>query len=246
MRVKLSNEYLNVRFHYCNKRLEKLPKVSKGIHKGNPVLRIKQRTASGSYNVKEIKATSKKAVALNEIVLLRKRLTEEINTLKRTKGVDPRISSSMVISSNNHMNGEFFKTLAAESNSRSFKSNYYHKGIQMRSRAELLVAEVLDELNMQYKYEPAIEFNGTVYNPDFIVYIEAIDSCFIIEVLGMTDSQDYWYKNISKFTDYARSGLLINGELLLIAGTESHIPDTDDIHNSIVGMINLLVWHAIK
>ena len=61
----------------------------------------------------------------------------------------------------------------------------------------------------------------------------------------MTDSLDYWYKNANKFADYASAGLLINDDLLLIAGTESHIPDTDDIYNSIVGMINLTVWRAL-
>ena len=245
MRVPLSNEYLNLRFSYCNKKLAGLPRVFRGVHRGEAVLRIRQQSKDGRFMVKEILATSKKAAALNEIDLLRKRLTEEIKTLKHTNGVDPRISSGMRVAKSNNMNGDFFKRLTAESNSRSINSNYFHRGIQMRSRAELLVAEVLDELNLQYKYEPAIEFNGTVYNPDFIVYIEAIDCCFIIEVLGMTDSLDYWHKNASKFADYASAGLLINDDLLLIAGTESHIPDTDDIYNSIVGMINLAVWRAL-
>lgn len=245
MRVPLSNEYLNIRFNYCNKRLASLPRIFCGVHRGEAVLRIRQRTKDGRYMVKEIQTTSKKTDTLNEIDLLRKRLTEEITALKHTKGVDPRISSGMRVAKSNNMNGAFFKSLVAESNSRAIKNKYCHKGIQMRSRAELLVAEVLDELNLQYKYEPAIEFNGNVYNPDFIVYIEAIDSCFIIEVLGMTDSLDYWYKNANKFADYASAGLLINDDLLLIAGTESHIPDTDDIYNSIVGMINLAVWRAL-
>ena len=245
MRVKISDEYLNLRFSYCNQILNSLPRVFCGIHRGVPVLRTRQRSKDGRFIVKEVLVSSKKASAFKEIDLLRKKLSQEIKTLKNTKGVDPKVASRMKVARSGNMNGEFFKSLVAESNSRSFKSNYSHKGIQMRSRAELLVAEVLDELNLQYKYEPAIEFNGTVYNPDFIVYIEAIDSCFIIEVLGMTDNPDYWYKNVPKFADYARSGLLINGELLLIAGTESHIPDTDDIYNSIVGMINLAVWRAL-
>ena len=246
MRIRLSNEYLNARFHYCNKKLESMPIVSEGVHNGIQVLRIRHRLANGKYKTKEIRLTSKKASALNWIDRLRKTLIEEIDALKHTQGVDPLVSSSMKISGISKMNGEFYRSLVAESNTMPIKGDYYHKGIHMRSRLEVLVAEILDEISLQYKYEAGILIDDTLYCPDFTVYLEAIDCCFFIEVIGMADSADYWYKNASKYADYARSGMLINGELLLIVGTESHIPETDAIYNSIVNMVNLLVWRAIK
>ena len=115
----------------------------------------------------------------------------------------------------------------------------------MRSRAELIVAEVLDELRLQYKYEPAMEINGVVYFPDFIVYIEAIDSCFVIEVLGMADNIEYMMNNSGKLAKYAGAGLIINGNLLLIAGTASYVPDTDEVYNCVVDMVNHAVWNAL-
>ena len=245
MRIKLSNEYLNLRLSYCNKRLANLPRVYHGFHNGNPVIRIRQTTKNGGYKVKEVRPSSRKLSAANDMENLRNELTEEINTLIHTKGVDPRSSSSIKISKDRHMDGNFFRSLVAESNSIPIKTNYYHKGIHMRSRLEVLVAEILDEINLQYKYEVAITINDGMYCPDFAVYIEAIDCCFFIEVVGMADSLDYWYKNASKYADYASAGLLMNGDLLLIAGTESRIPETDDIYNSIVNMVNLAVWRVL-
>ena len=176
---------------------------------------------------------------------LRKKLTDEINTLIHADGVDQQAVLKIDPTKSNNMNGEFFRSLDSEANSMPIKGNYYHKGIHMRSRLEVLVAEILDEINLQYKYEPAIEFNKVVYCPDFIVYIEAIDCCFIIEVLGMTDNTDSMHNSVPKFADYARSGLIISGDLLLIAGTETRIPDTDHIYNSIVNQINLATWRVL-
>lgn len=245
MRIKFSSEYLNLRLSYCNKRLAELPRVYRGFHHGSPVIRIRQTTKNGGYKVKEIRPASRNLPAAHEMEDLRKKLTDEINTLIHADGVDQQAVLKIDPTKSNNMNGEFFKSLDAEANSMPIKGNYYHKGIHMRSRLELLVAEILDEINLQYKYEPAIEFNKVVYCPDFIVYIEAIDCCFIIEVLGMTDNTDYMHNSVPKFADYARSGLIISGDLLLIAGTETRIPDTDHIYNSIVNQINLATWRVL-
>lgn len=246
MRVRLSNEYLNLKFNYCNKKLAALPKISKGFHRGIPVFWIKQFSEDGKYKLKEIRYTSKKAPRLGEIEILRKKLTEEITALQHTNGVDPQNALRLKSSNKSNLNGAFYKQLTGESNMQKNTSKYVHKGIHMRSRAELIVAEVLDELHLQYKYEPGIDINGTTYYPDFVVYIEAIDSCFIIEVLGLTDDPEYMFNNANKLVTYAGAGIYINSNLLLIGSTGNYVPDTDDIYNSVVNMVNLATWHALE
>lgn len=244
MRLSFSNEYIRLRYDLCNKKLARLPKVSRGHHDGVPVIRIKQFSENGKRKVKELKLNNKRIQEACELESLRNSLSQEIDSLKHTE-VLVQNSSLKLKRMNNVLNGSFYNGLNCGLNTQPIKGDYYHNGIHMRSRAELIVAEVLDELKLQYKYEPAIEINGTYYYPDFIVYIEEINCCIIIEVLGMTDNYEYLTNSIFKISKYSELGIHINKNLLLIAGSASYFPDTEDIYNSIVTMVNLAVLRAL-
>ena len=245
MRIPLSSEYLNARFKYCNKKLAGLPLITRGVHRGCKVIRIRQHIDGGKCKVKELRYTSKNLSKLNDIELLRKQLTEEIAMLMNTEGVDPQASVKIKASRGGSYNGDFYRSLTGELNTQKNTTDYFHKGIHMRSRAEMMVAEVLGELNLKYKYEPAVDVNGVIYYPDFVVYIEAIDCCFFVEVMGMTDDYKYMVNSIAKLNDYANAGIHINKNLLLITSTATYVPDFDDIYNSIVNLVNLTAWRVL-
>ena len=245
MRAKFSSEYLSVRYAYCNKTLAVLPLVTTGAHNGFPVVRVRRSTNNGHYKWEEHRLNTAKANNAKKYEAFRQSLISEIEELKRTQGFDPSLRLKIRSSKDLFMNGEYYKRLVGEQNTQQNNSMYYHKGIHVRSRAEMLVAEVLDELRLQYKYEPAVTINDVTFYPDFVVYIEAIDACFVIEVLGKTDNYEYMNNNVSKLVKYSVAGISINDNLLLIPGTVSYMPDTDHIYNSIVNMVNLAAWDAI-
>ena len=245
MRARFAGEYIRLKYDKSCMKLAGLPKVSRGFHKGTPVIRITSANSNGRQIVKEYRTNSPKAVRAEELMKARESLIAEIKSL--TLAENDLLPNPVRIKSDidNHYNGSYYKMLVAESNSQQNKTKYYHKDIHIRSRAEMLVAEVLDELQLQYKYEPAVEINGVVYYPDFVVYIEAIDCCFFIEVMGMSDNYEYMMSNVTKLFKYADAGMLMNENLLLIPGTVNYMPDTDYIYNSIVSMVNLAVWRMI-
>ncbi|MBR1797416.1 MAG: hypothetical protein IJ757_05320 [Clostridiales bacterium] len=136
---------------------------------------------------------------------LRKDIEKRLKELKKL-GVDAGIKIGYLSQKVSPIDGKLFNQLIQESDT-GHKNNteYYHNGIHMRSRLEIMVAEELDRLGLQYKYETEIVLNGDSYFPDFIVYLPELDEAIIIECFGMLDDLRYAYNQGSKMAVYMNS-----------------------------------------
>ncbi len=56
-------------------------------------------------------------------------------------------------------------------------------------------------------------------NPDFIIYIEELDTCFIHEHFGMKDSSDYLTTTKTKYGNYTNAGLIPDLDILFTHDT---------------------------
>ena len=92
---------------------------------------------------------------------------------------------------------------------------YTKKGLRVRSKSELLIAEILDSLNIPYKYECPLQLNGITIYPDFTI-LDVNRRCEVyLEHCGMLGDPDYSTKFVERNALY-ESNQLYQGERVIL------------------------------
>ena len=120
---------------------------------------------------------------------------------------------------------ELFDRLIPNSNPRPCERPNPYNGTIFRSKSEREIAEILDEMEIEYKYEPLMRFHDVDMYPDFVCFISEIGIGFIIEHFGMIDNANYIETSIRKFRTYTLFGL-IPGIDILFTYEKSNAPPT--------------------
>jgi hypothetical protein len=101
---------------------------------------------------------------------------------------------------------------------------YSASGIRVRSKAEVMIADMLDYYGIPYKYEHPLMLNGFGnVNPDFICLNVAKRKEMIWEHFGMMDSISYANRNVKKIHYYVLNGYY-SGENMIMTFETSQIP----------------------
>ena len=98
------------------------------------------------------------------------------------------------------------------------------KGQRVRSKSEVIIANLLDESGVPYLYEKPLYLGGysSVY-PDFTVLNTRTREEYVWEHLGGMDDPDYCHKALEKLNDYALAGYL-PGKNLLVTQESASVP----------------------
>ncbi|MCR5343777.1 MAG: hypothetical protein K6E70_10505 [Butyrivibrio sp.] len=84
---------------------------------------------------------------------------------------------------------------------------YTEKGVKVRSKSELLIANALEKRGIPYRYEYPIKIKGIGnVRPDFTCFNCRTRKEFIWEHFGMMDDMGYVNRNIPKLNSYEQSG----------------------------------------
>lgn len=231
----LPPEVLKARLRLINDELAGIPKLTIGKHRGVPIvrenvyedgMRIKREHAISSSRGRELLKLSERRFELISLKKVISQLVEPSSIL-----LDPGLLKTP-------FDRDFWENLRSNGVVGYAEGSYEHKGLKMRSRGEVVIAQVLDSLGLEYKYEPTVMIGPANYNPDFAVYLPEFERCFFIEFLGMLDRFDYAAKNSSKIYSYMCSGMVINRDLLLFYGSQNSMPSVDDIVEDIIALVN--------
>lgn len=122
----------------------------------------------------------------------------------------------------------------------------FHNGIQFRSRMEMCIGEILDQIGLEYVYEPQITIAGKRLSPDFVVRVPVFGCCIIIEFLGLLDDADYLDSSKVKLGVYLRNGFFPGTNLILLCGNKNTAPSFDSIYNSISSALANLCTIFVK
>ncbi|MDO4545975.1 MAG: hypothetical protein Q4C25_07440, partial [Bacillota bacterium] len=101
------------------------------------------------------------------------------------------------------------------------------RGLRVRSKSELIIAEKLDAYNLPYRYEQLIGYENYVFSPDFI--IKARRRLFYWEHCGMMADPRYRKRNKWKLTMYEKMGIVPWKNLIVTYDTED-----GGIHSAII------------
>ena len=100
---------------------------------------------------------------------------------------------------------------------------YTDKGERVRSKSEIIIANMLAKADILYHYEYPLFLRGygTVY-PDFTCFNMRKKKVFYLEHLGMMDDMDYVLKTMKKLTSYEANGIYPGTTLLFTHETQSN------------------------
>lgn len=112
-------------------------------------------------------------------------------------------------------------TLPFDENATSYYSN---AGVRVRSKSEIIIANLLEYYQIPYLYEMKLTLkNHSVRYPDFTLIDAKRHRVIFWEHLGLLDDSNYVNNALTKFKKYQENGLFL-GEHIIITGENSEQP----------------------
>lgn len=109
------------------------------------------------------------------------------------------------------------------------------KGLAVRSKSELIIANVLDMRQIPYQYEAALELSGKIKYPDFTMRRLSDGALIVWEHFGLLSDAGYRQQVKRKIALYAENGYFPYENL--ICSYEKDVRDSRRIHDLIDRLI---------
>ena len=93
---------------------------------------------------------------------------------------------------------------------------YSNNGVRVRSKSELIIANMLEQNGIPYRYEyPIVLKDGKNVRPDFLCLNIRTRREYVWEHFGMMDNIAYANKNIAKIQAYEQNGFLAGKNMIM-------------------------------
>lgn len=109
--------------------------------------------------------------------------------------------------------------------SKTYETNPYHveekvyqtkKDELVRSKSEVMLADMYYELGIPYRYEAGLQLkNGKRKYPDFTLLKVKTREIIYHEHLGLLDNEEYLHANLNKLDEYRNNGIYLGKNLLI-------------------------------
>lgn len=115
-----------------------------------------------------------------------------------------------------------------------FPEFYTRQGERVRSKSEVIIADLLSREGIPYRYEYPVQLKnyGSVH-PDFTVLNISLRKEMYWEHFGMMDDPEYAEKAVRKMSEYMKNGLFPGRDLIISYETRSFPMSTKDIQSMI-------------
>lgn len=120
---------------------------------------------------------------------------------------------SVSISKKTAYSKEVFDSLV-EKNDPEIKKEHVFDGHRFRSKSEMLIAQFLKSLGLEYKYDVILSFDKEVFYIDFAIYCHETGRFFFMEHFGDMGSERYRQRTFHKITVYTEHGLVEGSDIL--------------------------------
>ncbi len=135
-----------------------------------------------------------------------KRASIESNLKFRSELDNSNLKLDIADKSEQRFSKEAFDNLV-ERNDPEIKKGHVYDGHNFRSKSEVMIAQIITSLGMEYKYEVEISIGTKKYYADFAVYCHETGRFFFIEHFGLMGDEEYRAHTFQKITIYSKSGL---------------------------------------
>ncbi|MBO4243290.1 MAG: hypothetical protein J5883_08435 [Clostridiales bacterium] len=235
--ISLPKSYKIAKYIHLTKRLTGMPAVTKGVHRGRDVYRVRSGGKTGTFL-----SNSKTGLKAKEVYEKREQILAALKELEAScEGIENEASGFCITPYEElQMGKDFYFKAKAEASPHENRNRYVLNGVNYRSRAELVIAQVLTDLGLQFKYDCEVLCNDIRYTADFLVYLPEFGRCFMIEYLGRLDDEGYSHKNSIKLRDYLSCGYYFGTDLLVFCGNEVRMPTIDQIRGDILHIVDTI------
>lgn len=138
----------------------------------------------------------------------------------------------------NKLDYKYFLNAKDHQNPYPCSNDYEFNGDYFRSKNEMFVAIELARLKLEYKVEPAVDFNGEIRYADFIIGVKEANKSAYIEVVGGFGLDGYKERNERKLTLYEESNYRDMRDILKIYLNNG--VDTEYIRQQIISLLEIL------
>ena len=246
-------EFFIGRYIYLKERLDSLPTVT-FTHRGNrmEVSYYETDKLTGEIRRRRFSTKNPDWERWSRIAEERITLKKQLDTLlqdwsKYHKESLKDIASQyrIIRQESNGLDMALWNSMSNNQCSKEIKHPFIYKGITMRSQFETVIASILDDMHLDYKYDVRLDLvKGTVF-PDFAVGLPEYDRCGFLEYLGALKDFSYISDNAEKFENYVSSGLYINRDIVFIPGDKYYRPDYETIRELICVMLGALARKCV-
>ena len=96
------------------------------------------------------------------------------------------------------------------------------RGDYVRTKIEMITADILYDLNLHYIYEKRIRLkNGKWKRPDFTILSHVNGNIYYLEICGMLSNPEYCDNLAMKIQEYSETGIILGKNLLLMFESEN-------------------------
>lgn len=110
------------------------------------------------------------------------------------------------------------------------------KGLKVRSKSELLIAEQLYRHDIAFRYEQLLDICGVTFAPDFTIRSES-GSMIYWEHCGMTSSREYMERHWHKMVMYQKAGIVPWKNLIVTYDNDNGILNLAIVESEIINKI---------
>lgn len=110
-------------------------------------------------------------------------------------------------------------------------------GLKVRSKSESIIAGLLENYNIPFRYEAALKIDAKTYYPDFTILRPRDNRTLYWEHFGMIEDEDYILNAERKLLTYIKNGIVPWNQLITTYETEKAPIDARDIQSIIKAFI---------
>ncbi len=110
------------------------------------------------------------------------------------------------------------------------------RGIRVRSKSEVIIADILDMLEIPFLYEKPLRLQEGIVHPDFTLLNVKEKKEVYWEHFGMMDDIEYRNHAFNKIRNYENSGYYLNDKLIITFETSKYPISTRSIKNMLEKM----------
>lgn len=129
------------------------------------------------------------------------------------------------------------KWVAVKYNRKGFKSGdpilRTSGGLRMRSKSEMLIAGLLEECGIPFRYEYPLKICGKQFHPDFYCLEPETRTEFVWEHFGLMDDENYRVRNEEKLELFNFSGTFLDRPLLVTFEEKEHPLDPEKVREKL-------------
>lgn len=127
-----------------------------------------------------------------------------------------------------------WKNTSYITNSKKFYGEMYTKsGIKVRSKSEKIIADLLYDHSVVFKYECPIKNRGRFYYPSFTFLSKRTGQEIYWEHFGLLDDEAYRNSMVRKIKSYSKMGLIVGKNLIITFENKLHPIERDYIDSII-------------